>query len=54
MNTKGKKNKLTFGDFITAAYRAWGARRAKGFVRLALESHLVEFRGRQRFVILPD
>ena len=54
MKTIGKKKTLTFGDFITAAYHAWGARRAKGFVRLAFESHLVEFRRRQRFVILPD
>jgi hypothetical protein len=54
MKTIGKKKTLTFGDFITAAYHAWGARRAKGFVRLAVESHLVEFSGRRRLVISAD
>ena len=42
---------LQFGDFIVGAYQAWGRRRAKGFVRLAVNARLVEFRGRQRFVI---
>lgn len=53
MNVKtiGKERALKFGDFISAAYRAWGTRRAKGFVRLGVNAHLVEFRGRQRFVI---
>lgn len=54
MRTKGKKSALTFGDFIAASYRAWGSGRAKGLVRLALNSHLVVFRGRQRFVIQED
>ena len=51
MKTNHKKKALTFGDFIAAAYRAWGSRRARGLVRLALNAHLVVFRGRQRFVI---
>jgi hypothetical protein len=54
MKTNDKKKELTFGDFITAAYRAWGSRRAKGYVRLAVEAHLLEFRGRRRYVISPD
>ena len=54
MKTNGKKKALTFGDFIAATYHAWGARRAIGFVRLAIDTHLVVFRGRQRFVISPD
>ena len=49
----GKKRALTFGDFIAAAYRAWGKPRAKGFVRLAVNAQLVEFRGLQRFLISP-
>ena len=49
--TNGKKKAMTFGDFIAAAYRAWGARRAKGLVWLAINAHLVVFRGRQRLVI---
>jgi hypothetical protein len=49
-----KKRVLLFGDFIAAAYRVWGSRRAKGFVRLAVNAHLVEFRGRQRFVISEE
>ena len=54
MNTNGKKKALTFGDFVVATYRAWGARRAKGIVRLAVDTHLVVFEGRQRFVIAAD
>lgn len=51
MKTHHKRKGLTFGDFIAATYRAWGARRARGLVRLALNSHLVVFRGKQRIVI---
>ena len=43
-----------FGDFIVAAYEAWGRRRAKGLVRLAVNAHLVEFHVRQLFVITED
>ena len=49
--TNGKTKAMIFGDFIAAAYRAWGRHRAKGLVRLAVNAHLVVFRGRQRFVI---
>jgi hypothetical protein len=52
--TNGKKKVLTFGDFIAAAYGACGTRGAKGLVRLAINEHLVMFRGRQRFVISED
>ena len=40
-----------------AVYDACGKQRAKGIVRLAVNAHLVEFRGHDRFVILepgPD
>ena len=47
-----KRKVLMFGDFIAAAYRAWGAPRARGFVRLAVNGRLLEFRGRERFEIV--
>ena len=51
VRTDSRKRVLTFGDFVAGAYRALGCRRAKGFVRLAVNAHLVEFRGPQRFEI---
>lgn len=33
------------------AYDAWGKQRARGIVWLAMNAHLVQFRGRDRFVI---
>ena len=50
----GKQRALRFGDFIAAAYRAWGERRAKGLVRLAFSARLVVFREPQRFVISEE
>jgi hypothetical protein len=49
--TSGKKRVLTFGEVVAASYRTWGARKAKAFLRLAVNSHLLVFRGRQRLVI---
>ena len=54
MKTNDKKRPLTLGDFIAAAYRAWGKRRAKGLVWLAVNARLVEFRGPQRFEISEE
>jgi hypothetical protein len=51
MKTNAKNKVLTLGDFIAAAYRAWGARRAKGLVWLAVNARLVEFLEPQRLVI---
>jgi len=51
MRTIADKKPFTFGDLVAAAYRARGARRAKGLVRLAVNAHLVVFQGQQRFVI---
>jgi len=51
MKTNQKKQAPTFGGFIAAAYRACGKRRARGIVRLAVNAHLIEFSGHQRFVI---
>jgi hypothetical protein len=49
-STSSKKS-LTFGHLVAATYRAWGARRAKGLLRLAVNARLVVFRGQQRFMI---
>ncbi len=51
MKTNPKKKPLTFGDFVAGGYRAWGKRRAEGIIRLAVKSHMIEFRGQQRIVI---
>jgi hypothetical protein len=50
MRTNWRKKALTFGEFVTAAHDTWGERRASGFVWLAVNTQLVEFRGQQRFV----
>lgn len=52
--TTDVQRELSFGDFIAAAYRAWDAPRAAGFVRLAVNARLLVFRGRQRFVIADE
>jgi len=52
--THGKSRVFRFGDFVAAVYRVWGRHRAKELVRLALNTHLIEFRGRQHFVISED
>jgi hypothetical protein len=51
---KDKKQGLMLGDFIVAAYRTWGKRRANGFVRLFVNARLVVFRGRRRFMIAEE
>jgi hypothetical protein len=43
---------LTFGDLVAGACHAWGKRKAKGIIRLAIKTHLIEFRGTDRFVIV--
>lgn len=51
MKPKPVKKALTFGDVIESAYGAYGRRKGTGFVRLAVNSRVLDFRGRQRFVI---
>ena len=51
MKIHPKQKQLTFGDFVAGGYRAWGKRRALGIIRLAVKSHMIEFRGQQRIVI---
>jgi hypothetical protein len=54
MKASDKKQVLTFGDLVAAAYQAWGGRRARKLVRLAVNARWVVFRGRQRFVISEE
>ena len=51
MQTHPKNKPLTFGDFVAGVYCAWGKRAAKGIIRLAIKTHIIEFRGTERFVI---
>jgi hypothetical protein len=51
MKTNKARTKLTFGDFIQWAYVAYGKRKARGMVTLAIKARLLEFRGPQRIEI---
>jgi hypothetical protein len=51
MQTNQNKRALTFGDLIAATFRA-RERGAAGFLRLAVNARLVEFTGRQLFMIV--
>ncbi|HWD18589.1 MAG TPA: hypothetical protein VHB20_04875 [Verrucomicrobiae bacterium] len=42
MKANHEKKNVTLGEFIVAAYDAWGKRRGRGAVRLAIKTHLVE------------
>ena len=46
MKTHDKKKNLTFGEFVERVYDVYGKRKAGGIVKLAIKSHLVEFRHR--------
>jgi len=46
-----RKKVLTFGALIAAVYHICGKRRARGLMRLAVNSHVVAFRRHQLFVI---
>jgi hypothetical protein len=52
MNTSCRKKHLTFGEFIMAVYDTCGGKNAEEIVQFAVNVNLVEFRGRNRFVIL--
>jgi hypothetical protein len=51
MKAHHKKKALTFGDLIAAVYGACGNRRARGILRLAVNSHVVVFQGQRHLVI---
>jgi hypothetical protein len=46
MKTVQTKQTMKLGDLIAAVYDACGTQKAKGILRLALDAHLVTFRGR--------
>ena len=50
MKTNHKKT-LTFGELIESVYSACSHRRARAFVRFAVNAQVVVFRGQRRFVI---
>jgi hypothetical protein len=54
LKVNGKKRVLMFGGFSATADRAWGRRRAKGFVRQVVNARLAVFREQQRFVIQEE
>ena len=51
MKINHKPKTLTLGEFIASVYDAHGKHQAREIVRLAINAHLVEFRGQKRFVI---
>jgi hypothetical protein len=51
MNMRPRKKAMTFGDFISIADEVCGQRRAKAIVRNAVNEHLLQFRGKQTFLI---
>jgi hypothetical protein len=51
MKNNCRKKSLTFGEFVACVYEGCDKRKARGFVRLAIKAHLIEFRGQERFVI---
>jgi hypothetical protein len=51
MKTIQRKRALTFGELIAAVYAACDQRRAKDLVRLAVNVHVVAFRGDRRYLI---
>jgi hypothetical protein len=54
MKANQGKKALTFGEFILAVYDAWGKRRARGIVWLAVKARLVKFRGQRRLRFLEN
>jgi hypothetical protein len=51
MKTRHRREALTFGEFIVAAYDVYGKSRARTMVRRAVNTHMVVFRRPQRVVI---
>jgi hypothetical protein len=49
MKVNQQTKSLTLGEFIMVVYDAWGQRRARGIVWLAVNARLVKFNGPERF-----
>jgi hypothetical protein len=47
MKANHKKTALTLGNLIETVYSACGKRRAIGIIRLAIDAHVVVFRGQR-------
>ncbi|MGD1020942.1 MAG: hypothetical protein ABSA12_16665 [Verrucomicrobiia bacterium] len=48
MKADHKQKTLTFGNLIETVYGVCGDRRARGIIRLAIDTHIVVFREQQR------
>ncbi|HWN97231.1 MAG TPA: hypothetical protein VNT99_19525 [Methylomirabilota bacterium] len=46
-----RRKTLTLGDLIVSVYDVCGKQRAKGIIRLALNSHLIAFLGQRHFIV---
>lgn len=49
--TASRRNTMTFGEFVADVYRAFGHRRAKAIVQLAVELNVIKFNGKKRYEI---
>jgi len=47
-----RNERLTFGAFVAGGYRAWGKQKARGIIHLVIKTHMIEFCGQERFVIV--
>ena len=48
----GDEKELSFSDFISAAFEAWGPRRAEKLLHLAIHARMIALRA-QRPVLIP-
>jgi hypothetical protein len=46
-----QKKALTFGELIAAVYSVCGKRQARNLVQLAVNAHVVAFRGHRHFEV---
>jgi hypothetical protein len=42
---------MTFGEFIARTFKAFGRHQARAIVLHAVNAHLLQFRGQQRFLV---
>ncbi len=57
MKNNGRKkqvNQMRFGEFVAAICAALGRQRGRRMVQLAVNMHLIEFLGEQRFLISEE
>src|ERR1051325_6979164 len=51
MKATPTRKALTLGEFIVSVYDALGRQRAKGTIRLAINAHVIAFRGQRHLVV---